>query len=176
MLKDKILATVIDIVVEQMHVPKSDIKLESRFEEDLNADSLDIVEFVMEFEDRLGLSIPDAEAETLKTVQLAVDYIYAHQGQIKPDAFSFAPAEETKSPPPASTSCEGGCKSEECSGCRNETDVGDSSTDSGVGINLMPQTTAPSGSSSQDELQVKPDDEEDPGSDVHPDQTIVRNQ
>ena len=71
---------VIEIVSEQMGVDKSEITRETHFINDLNADSLDIVELVMEFEDNFEMSIPDEEAEKIKTVGQAIDYIAAHHG------------------------------------------------------------------------------------------------
>jgi len=68
-------AKVIDIVAEQMGVDKSEITRETSFVNDLNADSLDTVELVMEFEDEFELSIPDEEAEKIQTVGQAIDYI-----------------------------------------------------------------------------------------------------
>ncbi len=66
---------VIDIISEQMGVEKSKIARDTSFINDLNADSLDTVELVMEFEDEFDTSIPDEEAEKIQTVGAAVDYI-----------------------------------------------------------------------------------------------------
>ena len=66
---------VIEIVSEQMGVDKADVSPETSFINDLNADSLDTVELVMEFEDEFDMSIPDEEAEKIQTVGAAIDYI-----------------------------------------------------------------------------------------------------
>ena len=66
---------VIEIISEQMGVDKSEITRETSFINDLNADSLDTVELVMEFEDEFELSIPDEEAEKIQTIGQAVAYI-----------------------------------------------------------------------------------------------------
>ena len=66
---------VIDIISEQMDADKSEITRETSFINDLNADSLDTVELVMEFEDEFDLSIPDEEAEKIQTVGAAIDYV-----------------------------------------------------------------------------------------------------
>lgn len=66
------------IVSEQMGVSKEEISRETSFVNDLNADSLDTVELVMEFEDAFEMSIPDDEAEKIQTVGQAIDYIMAH--------------------------------------------------------------------------------------------------
>jgi acyl carrier protein len=66
---------VIEIISEQMGVDKSEITRETSFINDLNADSLDTVELVMEFEDEFDMSIPDEEAEKIQTVGAAIDYI-----------------------------------------------------------------------------------------------------
>ncbi|MBI4579796.1 MAG: acyl carrier protein [Planctomycetes bacterium] len=71
---------VFTIVSEQMAINKAEITRETSFINDLNADSLDIVELVMEFEDNFEMSIPDEEAEKIKTVGQAIDYIVANQG------------------------------------------------------------------------------------------------
>ena len=66
---------VVEIISEQMGVDKSEITRNTSFINDLNADSLDTVELVMEFEDEFDMSIPDEEAEKIQTVGAAVDYI-----------------------------------------------------------------------------------------------------
>ena len=66
---------VIDIISEQMGVDKAEVSRETSFINDLNADSLDTVELVMEFEDEFDMSIPDEEAEKIQTVGAAIDYI-----------------------------------------------------------------------------------------------------
>ena len=66
---------IIEIVSEQMGVDKSEITRDTSFINDLNADSLDTVELVMEFEDEFDMSIPDEEAEKIQTVGAAIDFI-----------------------------------------------------------------------------------------------------
>ncbi len=66
---------VVDIISEQMGAEKSEISRETSFVNDLNADSLDTVELVMEFEDEFDMSIPDEEAEKIQTVGAAIDYV-----------------------------------------------------------------------------------------------------
>jgi len=75
---DEIEDKVIEIVAEQMGVDKSEVTRETSFVNDLNADSLDTVELVMEFEDEFEMSIPDEEAEKIQTVGQAIDYINEH--------------------------------------------------------------------------------------------------
>ncbi len=69
---------VIQIVSEQMSVDKGEVSRDTSFVNDLNADSLDTVELVMELEDEFDLTIPDEEAENLKTVGEAINYIQGH--------------------------------------------------------------------------------------------------
>lgn len=66
---------VIDIIVEQLGVDVADVTLEKSFVEDLNADSLDLTELIMTFEERFGFEISEEDAEKLKTVSDVVDYI-----------------------------------------------------------------------------------------------------
>jgi len=74
-IESEIEAKIIDIVAEQMGVHKAEITRETSFANDLNADSLDTVELVMEFEDEFETSIPDEEAEKIQTVGHAIEYI-----------------------------------------------------------------------------------------------------
>ena len=67
------------IVAEQLGVNEAEVKNESSFQDDLGADSLDTVELVMALEEAFGCEIPDEDAEKITTVQLAIDYINAHQ-------------------------------------------------------------------------------------------------
>jgi acyl carrier protein len=67
------------IIVEQLGVEESEIKMESSFVDDLGADSLDIVELVMALEEEFDLEIPDEDAEKIRTVGDSVKYIQEHQ-------------------------------------------------------------------------------------------------
>ncbi len=78
MTEDEIREKVISIVAEQMGVEKTEISDETNFVNDLNADSLDTVELVMEFEDEFETSIPDEEAEKIQTVGQAITFIKAN--------------------------------------------------------------------------------------------------
>ena len=63
------------IVMDHLGIEESKISLDSKFIDDLGADSLDTVELVMAFEEQFGIEIPDDAAETILTVQNAVDFI-----------------------------------------------------------------------------------------------------
>lgn len=71
---------VIDIVVEQLGVNPTDVTRKKSFVEDFNADSLDLTELIMTFEERFGCEISEEEAEKLKTVGDVVDYIEKNRG------------------------------------------------------------------------------------------------
>ncbi len=67
------------IVAEQLNVDEAEVNLESSFIDDLGADSLDTVELVMAFEEEFGLEISDEEADKIKTVGDALNYIQSKQ-------------------------------------------------------------------------------------------------
>ena len=66
------------IIIEQLGVKEEEVKPEASFENDLGADSLDTVELVMALEEEFETEIPDEEAEKIKTVQAAIDYVNNH--------------------------------------------------------------------------------------------------
>jgi acyl carrier protein len=76
--KDSIYERVKKIIAEQLAVNPGEITMESSFIEDLGADSLDIVELIMAFEEEFDLEIPDEDAETITDVGEAVEYIKEH--------------------------------------------------------------------------------------------------
>ncbi len=70
---------VYQIVSEQMGIDRSELVRDTSFVDDLNADSLDTVELVMEFEDEFEMSIPDEEAEKIRTIGQTIEYIVEHR-------------------------------------------------------------------------------------------------
>ncbi|MCM8804247.1 MAG: acyl carrier protein [Candidatus Omnitrophica bacterium] len=81
MTREEIAKIVKDIIVEKLGVKVSEVTEEAAFVEDLGADSLDTVELVMDFEEKFGLEIPDEDAEKIKTVKDAIDYIEKKKAQ-----------------------------------------------------------------------------------------------
>ena len=75
---DEIYDKVKDVIVDQLNVEEDDVTEDATFVDDLGADSLDIVELVMALEEAFGVSIPDEEAEGIKTVGDAVSYIQSN--------------------------------------------------------------------------------------------------
>ena len=73
--REELFEKVKDIIVEQLGVEPDKVIEEARFREDLEADSLDLVELIMEFEDVFGGEISDEEAQQIRTVGGAVDYL-----------------------------------------------------------------------------------------------------
>jgi acyl carrier protein len=67
------------IIVEQLQVDEAEVTPGASFQEDLGADSLDVVELVMQFEEAFDIQIPDEDAEKIKTVKDATEYIEKHQ-------------------------------------------------------------------------------------------------
>ncbi|WP_066175136.1 acyl carrier protein [Bacillus marinisedimentorum] len=74
-----VLDRVAKIVVDRLGVDESEVKPEAKFKDDLGADSLDVVELVMELEDEFDMEISDEDAEKIETVGDAVNYIKANQ-------------------------------------------------------------------------------------------------
>jgi len=77
--REEIFERVKSVLGEQLGVDESEITEDASFQEDLDADSLDLVELIMELEDNFGMKIPDEDAQKITTVGQAVDYVVAHQ-------------------------------------------------------------------------------------------------
>jgi acyl carrier protein len=77
--RDEIYDNVKDVLVEQLGVEAGEVTEEASFQEDLGADSLDLVELIMELEDQFEIKISDEDAQRIQTVGQAVDYISSHQ-------------------------------------------------------------------------------------------------
>ena len=77
--REEILNKIQEITADRLGVEESDVTPEASFREDLEADSLDLVELIMELEEQFGMEIPDEEAEKITTVEEAVDYVQEHQ-------------------------------------------------------------------------------------------------
>jgi acyl carrier protein len=77
--REEIFERVKSVLSEQLGVDEGEITEEASFQDDLDADSLDLVELIMELEDNFGMKIPDEDAQKITTVGQAVDYVVAHQ-------------------------------------------------------------------------------------------------
>ena len=78
MTKDEVFEKVKGIIIEQLGADEADITMEASFRDDLEADSLDLVELIMAFEEEFGGEISDEEAQKITTVGEAVNYLYEH--------------------------------------------------------------------------------------------------
>ena len=77
--REEVFERVKEVLTDQLGVEEAEVTEEASFQEDLNADSLDLVELIMSLEDEFGMKIPDDDAQKIQTVGQAVDYVAAHQ-------------------------------------------------------------------------------------------------
>ena len=77
--REEVFERVKSVLSEQLGVDEGEITEDASFQDDLDADSLDLVELIMELEDNFGMKIPDEDAQKITTVGQAVDYVSSHQ-------------------------------------------------------------------------------------------------
>jgi len=78
--RSQVAERIIQIVAEKMDKPKEEISEDKSIINDLGADSLDVVEVIMDIEDEFDLSIPEEEAQKINTIGDAIDYVTEHAG------------------------------------------------------------------------------------------------
>ena len=77
--REEVFERVKEVLTEQLGVDENEITEDASFQEDLDADSLDLVELIMELVDQFGIKISDEDAQKIQTVGQAVDYVSSHQ-------------------------------------------------------------------------------------------------
>lgn len=77
MTKEEVFDQIKAMLVDQLGVDEEDVKMEASFQDDLDADSLDLVELIMEMEDKFSVKISDEEAQNIRTVSEAVEFVSA---------------------------------------------------------------------------------------------------